>query len=317
MRLISQKIDELQKIDIPLSRENDFNSFWSEAVEKANNFDSAPVMLRLDDYPLENVIVYDTTFHGLDGTPVKSWGLLPEKVQHETVPAIIWFHGGGASKGKPFEHLHWVAAGFAVIVMDFRQQGGQTGSNTPMSRCGASSFAIMNIENYKSYYLYHAWTDALLAVKLTEQIPQIDSDKVVVAGCSQGGGTALVMAALNKRVKLCLAAVPSYCWWERRIELRSACAADIARYIERYPDSIENVYYTMSYYDVTNFVDRIQCPVMMSCGFQDQATPPDCVYAAYNKIKAEKYMHNYPSGGHTLEPKEIENWLSFVRERLG
>jgi cephalosporin-C deacetylase len=200
--------------------------------------------------------------------------------------------------------------------MDFRMQGGRTGSNTPMDRCGAGSFAVSNIENYKSYYLYHAWTDALIAVGLTKIIPETDPDKVLVCGSSQGGGTSLVMSSLDRSIKLCLAAVPSYCWWERRIEIRSACAADISKYIEKNPGSLENVYNTMSYYDVTNFVDKIECPVMVSCGFNDEATPPDCVYAACNKIKSEKYVNNYPAGGHTMEPQEIENWLNFARERL-
>jgi cephalosporin-C deacetylase len=207
-------------------------------------------------------------------------------------------------------------AGFGVIAMDFRQQGGTTGSNTPLKRCGANSFAVMNIEDYKSYYLYHAWSDALISVKLSRLIPEINADKIVVAGGSQGGGTALTMAALDKRIALCFAAVPSFCWWERRIFIRSACAADISKFIERYPEKTETVFNTMTYYDVVNFVDKIECPVLASCGMKDESTPPDCVYAAYNKIKSEKYIDNYPAGGHTIEPQTTENWLRFARERL-
>jgi cephalosporin-C deacetylase len=316
MKLIQQQIDNLKTIDIPLSKKDNFDSFWADAVEKVNNHNPEPNMTLLDDYPLNGVDVYDTIFHGLDGTPVKSWVILPEKAKKEPVPAVVWFHGGGGSRHRPFQHNHWVAAGYAVIAMDFRQQGGQTGSNTPLKRCGGNSFALMNIEDYKSYYLYHAWTDALLSVKLTEKIPEIDQNRVAVGGGSQGGGTALTMASLNHNISICLAAVPSFCWWERRIQIRSACAADISGYIAKNPDSLENVYNTMSYYDVTNFVDKIKCPVMASCGFQDQATPPDCIYAAYNKITSEKYINNYPAGGHVLEQKETENWLRFLRERL-
>lgn len=314
MKLIKQQIKELEKIDIPLSKKKDFDYFWIEAAEKVKEHAPELKMTELRGYPLENITVYDSSFHGLDRTPIKTWILLPKR--EKDVPVIIWFHGGNRSREKPFNHLHWVAAGFAVIVMDFRQQGGQTGSNTPMTRCGANSFAVMNIENYKSYYLYHAWTDALIAVKLADIIPGINPEKIAVAGSSQGGGTAMVMASLNDKIKLCLAAVPSYCWWEKRIAIRSGCAGDISTYIEKNPDSIENVYNTMSYYDVINFVDKIKCPIMVSCGFKDQDTPANCVYSAYNKIKSEKFMNNYPAGGHTLEPREIENWLRFTRKRL-
>jgi len=312
MRLIAKQIDALEKIDVPLSKQDDFDSFWEYTLEKVDKHNPELKMKELSDYPLKEVTVYNSVFHGLDQTPIKTWILLPGKVLTENVPVIVWFHGGNRSREEPFNHLYWLAAGFAVIAMDFRQQGGQTGSNTPMTRCGGHSFSVMNIENYKSYYLYHAWTDALIAIKLAEMVPGIDREKVAVAGSSQGGGTALVMAALNHQINFCLAAVPSFCWWEKRISIRSGCAKDIAAYIEKNPDNIENVYRTMSYYDVINFVDKIKCPVVFSCGFNDQDTPASCVYAAYNKISSKKIMHNYPAGGHTLEPKEIENWLRFA-----
>lgn len=316
MRLIKEQLAELLKLDVPLTKKDDFDSFWTEAVDRVEKHDPH-IKMELREYPLDGVKVYDSIFLGLDKTPVNSWIMLPVCASKDKpVPVVVWFHGGNGSRMRPFNYLHWIMAGFAVIAMDFRQQGGTTGSNTPLKRCGANSFAVMNIEDCKSYYLYHAWTDALISIKLSRLIPEIDADKIVVAGGSQGGGTALAMAALDKRIALCLAAVPSFCWWERRIFIRSACAADISRFIERYPEKTETVFNTMTYYDVVNFVDKIECPVMASCGMKDESTPPDCVYAAYNKIRSEKYMDNYPAGGHSIEPQTTENWLRFIRERL-
>ncbi len=45
----------------------------------------------------------------------------------------------------------------------------------------------------------------------------------------------------------------------------------------------------------------------------DEQTPPDCVYAGFNKIKAEKKMHNFPFGGHT---SNSEYWLADLRAGL-
>ena len=315
MYFIRKQIEELQKIDAPLTRKKDFDAFWSKAVKKVKQHD-LKLKTKLIDYPLDNVKVYDCVFHGLDGTPVETWVMIPDKLKAKPFPAIVSFHGGNGNREYPFAHLHWLMAGFAVIAMDFRQQGGHTGSNTPMDRFGANSFSVMNIEKYDSYYLYHAWTDALLSVKISECMEEIDPKRVVVAGASQGGGTAMVMAALNRKIAICLSMVPSYCWWEKRVFIRSACAGDLAQFIKRYPDKMKMVFNTMSYYDVINFVDKIECPVMVSCGLKDEATPPECVYAAFNKIKSEKFIHNYPFGEHVKEPLEIETQLRFIRERL-
>ncbi|OGV48120.1 MAG: hypothetical protein A2017_04050 [Lentisphaerae bacterium GWF2_44_16] len=314
MYFIRKQIEELEKIDAPLTREKDFDSFWAKAGKKVEKHD-LKLKTKLINYPLDGVKVYDSVFHGLDDTPVETWVLIPDKPKGKPCPAVVSFHGGNGSREYPFAHLRWLMAGFAVIVMDFRQQGGHTGSNTAMDRFG-KSFSVLNIEKYDSYYLYHAWTDALLSVKISECMDEIDSERVVVFGASQGGGTALAMAALNRKIALCLSMVPSYCWWERRIFIGSACAGDLAAFIGRYPEKAEMVFNTMSYYDVINFVDKIKCPVMVSCGLKDEATPPDCVYAAYNKIKSEKYIRNYPFGGHTMEPLETEKQLRFIRERL-
>jgi hypothetical protein len=63
-------------------------------------------------------------------------------------------------------------------------------------------------------YFYHVFTDQLLWVKTMFNLPFVDTKKVAVMGASQGGGTSLIMAALEPRIALCRPAVPSYCCWE-------------------------------------------------------------------------------------------------------
>ena len=293
MQLLDEQISILKVVDPPLTKRPDFDEFWAEAVRKVDAADPGAAAEPMD-YPLDGMAVRDLTYHGLDGTPIAGWLLLPERAHHERVPAMVRFHGGSGSRGRPLDHLRWVMAGCAVIAMDFRQQGGRTGSNTTMDAFGVGHWIAMNIENHESHYLYHAWTDCLLSIKVAKQTPEINPNRVAVGGSSQGGGTALAMAALDPDVALCLADVPSFCWWERRIVTQTACASKIAEYIRRYPSKMDVVLNTLSYFDVMNLVDRIACPVLGSCGLKDTSTPPDCVYAAFNKIQSEKTIRNYP-----------------------
>jgi len=314
MRLIAKQIEELQKLDVPAYKEDDFEAFWDGAVSAVERAALA-VTDHVLDYALDSVEVHDLRFAGLDGTPVAAWYLRPRQAA-APCPVIVQFHGGNGSRGCPLDHATWLLAGYAVVAMDFRQQGGTTGSRTAMDRCGTSHWICGNLEQPHNHYLYHAWTDALLSVRVAETRPGVRADQVVVSGASQGGGTAMVMAALNPRVALCLANVPSYCRWEKRVQDGSACASTIAEYIRRYPNAAATVFRTLSYYDVMHFANRIRCPLLGSCGLKDGMTPPDCVFAGFNKVTSEKRIEVYPFGGHEVPAVHVEKELAWLRSHL-
>ena len=184
MRLIEKQIQKLQALDVPAYKESDFGEFWAEAVSKVEG-----VRLEVSDdiigYPLAGVEVHDLRFAGLDGTPVAAWYLRPTQVA-EPCPVVVQLHGGNGSRGRPVDHAKWLLAGYAVVTMDFRQQGGTTGSRTPMDRCGNSHWICGNLEQPHNHYLYHAWTDALLSVRVAETRPEVRADQVIVSGSSQG-----------------------------------------------------------------------------------------------------------------------------------
>lgn len=314
MRLVAKQIQPLQELDVPEYKESDFDAFWDGAVSAVEE-----VRLELSDevidYPLNGVEVHDLRFAGLDGTPIAAWYLRPTEVAGPC-PVVVQFHGGNGSRGRPIDHAVWLLAGYAVVAMDFRQQGGTTGSRTAMDRYGTSHWICGNLEQPHNHYLYHAWTDALLSVRVAETRPGMSPDQVIVRGGSQGGGTAMVAAALNPRVALCLANVPSFCWWEKRVQDKTACAGTIAEYIRRYPDAAETVFRTLSYYDVLHFAGRIRCPLLGSCGLKDTSTPPDCVFAGFNKVQSEKQIEVYPFGVHEVPAVHVEKELSWARSRL-
>jgi cephalosporin-C deacetylase len=68
--------------------------------------------------------------------------------------------------------------------------------------------------------------------------------------------------------------------------------------------SDEDLYICLSYFDVKNFTDRIQCPVLMAIGLQDTVCPPHTNFAGYNQIKTEKSWICYPAAGHNVWQQE-------------
>ena len=66
--------------------------------------------------------VYDVTFPGFAGDPVRAWYRRPRGVDGP-LPVVVEYVGYGGGRGHVLENLQWSAAGFAHLRMDTRGQG--------------------------------------------------------------------------------------------------------------------------------------------------------------------------------------------------
>lgn len=302
---------ELEQTDVPQTKPADFDAFWTEILERC---ETVPLNVKGD----MSGGTRDLTFEGLDGTPVHTWLLLPQEAKERRIPAVVHCHGANLSRGKPEDFAAWLAAGCAVISPDFRLQRGTTGSVTAFDGTGKSGWWTLNITDLSRYYMFCVWTDFLRAIRLAREMPEIDSRRIAVEGHSQGGGLALGLAALDRTVSLCMADVPSSCRMEQRIAARTGGGAGIADYLTAFPERTETVHRNLSYFDNINHAPRITCPVLVSCGLMDDVCPPECTYAAYNKITAPKEMAVYPQAGHEGGgAAHLERKLEFIRRHFG
>ena len=93
--------------------------------------------------------------------------------------------------------------------------------------------------------------------------------------------------------------VPDYAkivFWPVHEIFEAADAAGISR---------EDLFRTLSYFDVKNFAPRIHCPVIMAFGLQDPTCPPHTNFSIYNNLGTkDKQFVCIPTCGHAmwLEP---------------
>ena len=59
MLFIEKQLEELRRIDDPVTRESNFDDFWNGNIAKVAAHDSHPEMKYLKDYPVENIRIYD------------------------------------------------------------------------------------------------------------------------------------------------------------------------------------------------------------------------------------------------------------------
>ena len=154
MNLIEKKIAKFEAFEIPQDKPADFDSFWEETVAKAR---SLPLNVKSEiiDYPIKSIEVRDITYEGIDGTLIHTWLLLPPEAKSQKVPVVISYHGASGSRFTPSCHLQWLLMGCAVIVSDFRSQGGLSASKTGFLAGPNQYHLAMGLLDKYTYYYYH------------------------------------------------------------------------------------------------------------------------------------------------------------------
>jgi cephalosporin-C deacetylase len=293
---LDAQLAELMLLKVLRTARPDFDAFWQE---KVTLFSKVPKIVSdtVVEYPIEAVEAHDLVYESFDGTAVHAWYLRPACVV-APIPVVVNFHGHTCSRGAIAEFAPWILAGAAVFSMDFRMQGGATGSAVGFSSSSSADQFCFGIENPNRYYFLSIMADILASLAWLRSKSDIDTTRMALHGGSQGGGISLLTAALDQKVACCMADVPSLCRMEKRIFDRSGSGRSIADLLRNRPDLLDTVCNTLSYFDVMNHAGSINCPVLVSVGLKDPVCTPDTVYAAYNNITAPKEMAVYPFGEH-------------------
>lgn len=288
----------------------DFDDFWATTLTEARRWDAAPEVVPADT-PFTALEVFDVTFPGFGGDPVKAWLTLPAGAGGP-LPAVVEFQGYGGGRGLPGERLGWAAAGYAHLLMDTRGQGSMWGSggDTPDPHGtgpSSSGFMTRGIEDPADYYYRRVFTDAVRAVDAVRTLPQVDADRVAVCGGSQGGGIAIAAAGLSDGLVAVMPDVPFLCHFERAVGFTDADPyQEVVRYLSVHRGLDDRVFETLSYFDGVNMAKRADAAALYSVALMDTICPPSTVYAAFNHHGAstkqiEVYTHNGHEGGQAFQ----------------
>lgn len=282
---------------------DDFDAFWAATLAEAQSHDLAA---RFEPYDAGLTLqdVYDVTFNGFGGQPVKGWLLLP-KHRSCPVPCVVEYIGYGGGRGFPTDWLIASSAGFAHLVMDTRGQGsvwqrGDTPDPGAITGPSHPGFMTRGIESPQDHYYRRLITDAVRAVEAARFHPDIDG-RVVVAGSSQGGGLALAVGGLLDDLAGVYPDQPFLCHYRRAVTLTDSTPyVEIANYLAIHQDKIDGVFRTLSYLDGVNFATRATARAQFTVGLMDLVCPPSTVYAAYNHYAGPKDMVVYSFNGHDM-----------------
>lgn len=167
----------------------------------------------------------DAEFKTSDDTILRGWYYLPhDQSTRGRVPAIVMAHGFGAIK----EHLAsrfaevFAASGFAVLLYDHRGFGSSGG----LPRHEIDPWQQIRDER-----------DAITWLGFQ---PEVDPDRIGIWGTSYSGGHALVIGAIDRRIKCVVAQVPTISGYQQ--SLRRVRPSDILAVRRNYEQDRRNRY---------------------------------------------------------------------------
>ncbi|MEV7345237.1 acetylxylan esterase [Streptomyces sp. NPDC093544] len=317
MALFDLPLDELRDYRSASVEPEGFDTFWAKTLQEAREHELAARFEPVETH-LKTVKVYDVTFAGFGGHPVKGWLTLPAWAD-SPLPAVVEFVGYGGGRGLPHTHLLWASAGFAHLVMDTRGQGSAWGGGGTPDPVGSASaypgYMTRGVDAPENYYYRRVFTDAVRAVEAARSHDLVDAARTAAVGGSQGGGISIAVGGLLPDLAAVAPDVPFLCDFPHAIRLTDRNPyREIGNYLKTYRGRTDEVLRTLSYFDGVHFAARGRAPALFSAALEDQTCPPSTVFAAFNAWAAtdkaiEVYDFNDHEGGGTYQEAAKLRWL--------
>lgn len=297
MALFDLPADQLRNYRSGTAEPPDFDAFWDKTLTETRAHPLA-VTFEPVDTPLTGVRVWDVTFAGYGGHPVKGWFTAPADATGP-LPVVVQYPGYNGGRGLPHSWGLWPLAGYAHLAVDVRGQGGGDTPDPVGSAPSTAGFMTRGVEHQDTYFYRRVHTDAVRAVEAARSHPLADPTRTVAVGGSQGGGITLAVGALVPDLAAVAVDVPFLCHFERAVTITDANPyGEIGRYLTVHRGAEGTVLRTLGYVDGVFFAARGRAPALFSVGLMDDVCPPSTVYAAYNAYAGEKRIEVYPFNRH-------------------
>jgi len=291
MSYISEKEALLKTKIIAQTKKPDFEEFWERAVAQLR---AIPLEVRREKMktPYDKTFTtYEVFFNTHDKTIVSGYFSVPNGATGK-LPCVVIFHGG-SMKGKIYPE--YVATGVCVFAMHVRAQGGTVVDGADY-HTGDFNGGLMTrgLLNKEEFYMRNIYLDAIRSMDVVAQLEEVDPDRIVTCGGSQGGALSVTASALSGHSKKCYVSETSYCCIHRRVELGSRIFKSTHEFLKSYPQYTDLVLDNLTYFDVNNMVSLLKVPTYFNLGLADDVCLPEFVYSAYYHTPAEKKIHFAP-----------------------
>ena len=270
----------------------DFEEYWNDVLLQAS---AVPMEaeVNLDELrSSEDIAVYEVFFNSVDHVRIAGWYCVPKNIRNKA-PAMLEVPGYQMEPPIP---KNWARKGYAAFSVAPR---GKLRSNNQFNP-GYPGLLTHNIVDRNTYSYRGFYVDTWRAVDFLLSRPEVDTRRIGVYGNSQGGGLTITTAAMRQEIAAAAAGAPYLCGFIDAIELTSTYPyQEINDYLRINSGDKPKVEENLAYFDGINFADKINCPIVVNIGLQDNVCPPETGYALYNRIESgDRKLYPYDGHGH-------------------
>ena len=266
----------------------DFDDFWKRAIDEARQTPLHVDCKKVEAYETDNTDMYLLKIKTDKRHSI--YGYLSRPKAAGKYPVVLCPPGAGIKTIKePMRNLYYAQNGFIRLEMEIHGLNPEMTAEQFKEITTAfdyeNGYLTNGLDNKDNYYMKHVYVACVRALDYLCSLPDWDGQHVFVQGGSQGGALSLITAGLDKRVTACIANHPALADMAGYLDNRAGGYPHFNRLNGMLtPQKVE----TMAYYDVVNFARRIQCPVYLTWGYNDNVCPPTTSYIVWNLISAPK-----------------------------
>src|SRR5258708_23003622 len=114
-------LPELRAYQPDVDEPADFDDLWARQLAGGRGLATEPSFMPVDS-PIRHAAVYDVTFAGHGGDPIKGWLLAPHEAPTGAA-LVVEYVGYGGGRGDPVDWLKWSCAGHPHLIIDCRGPG--------------------------------------------------------------------------------------------------------------------------------------------------------------------------------------------------
>jgi len=293
----------------PPDRPADFQEFWdrTRAELRAVNPQFAVTLSTVQ--PFANKTVYLVEMRSLGNVRIRGWLGIPNHPGPH--PAIL--HLQGFSYGFSPTDMY-SGDEFVTFALNIRGHGNSQDDVNP----GFATYLTTGLESPDTYIYRGAYMDCVRAVDFLVSRPEVDAGRIAVEGGSQGGALAFATAALDPRVALCVPNIPGFSDYRTWFRLCPGTASGFWYWQQQHPGTTrDDVYRTLSYFDVKNLAPWIRVPALMGVGLRDTTCPARIGFAAFNNLGGLREWLVYPEAGHGLPQAYNDYKIGWIKRQFG
>lgn len=271
----------------------DFKAFWDKARAELAEVEPNYEMTELKEKSSKFKKFYLVKMQSLGGDTIQLYVTIPKKPKtaNKKCPVHIYYMGYNSGVWDiDTGDNEWI-----TVLLSVRGQA----LNKPTNKYG--DWIQYGLDNPEHYYYRGAYMDCVRAIDFVCTLPQADKDRIYAEGGSQGGAFTMAAASLDSRLKAVACYITFMSDFPDYFKIVNWPADPIFAKQHELGMSDEQMYRTMSYFDIKNLARWITCPVYLGVGLQDPTCPPHTNFSGYNLVSSPKKYIIYPHYGHHVD----------------